>query len=324
MEPAISISNSASFIRAYSIFKSKWIKNDYFPLPFVLNLELQISRLLLLSRTICDVFTYADDTALTASQNFAAHHHLMLLTSSECNAASKMRGKMHQSCSNKYHITSIWCNHSPNVKSSPFNLHHVSLQEFNSDRPQLTSLGFWSACGSLGFTCLWIPAKQIFIKDWDPTCAGRQEEGAGFALRPRYQTRRGGWGGGVGRRKVVCHTSTPWSRRIPGELQPLRSVLCWAGSFLQPPAASCSLPQPISLNVLQMYVRVSGPEMCSAIQQPQCISSVWEQRVTKQNRLWKIALPQRKLLKWPLPNPPSLRIPNPLLPTTFTNPSSLK
>lgn len=70
------------------------------------------------------------------------------------------------------------------------------------------------------------PCKAYFHQRMRP---GLEE--AAFALRPRYQTWR------EKHRKADHHASTRWSRRI---FQLPRSVFCRAGSFPQPPAASCS------------------------------------------------------------------------------------
>lgn len=198
---------------------------------FVLHLKLQMSCLHFRSRTVCYLFTYADDAALTVPQNLAAHHHLMLLTSYERKAASKMRGKKHQSSSNIYHITSIWC-HSRNFKSSPFNLPLVSRPEFNSDRPQLTRLGLWSACGSL-FTCVYESLQGIFSsKDETRPRRGRVRSETSVSNLARKAQKS--WSS----RK---HTMVPQNiSASPLGVLPSRKL----------PAASCSLLQPISLNIL--------------------------------------------------------------------------
>lgn len=123
---------------------------------FVLHLKLQMSCLHSRSWTVCYLFTYADDAA--------AHHHLMLLTSYECKAASKMRGKKSIKAPAIYitlHQFEVTLPLLYFTSSSPFNLPLVSLPEFNSDRPRLTRRGLWSACGSL-FTCVYESLRGIF------------------------------------------------------------------------------------------------------------------------------------------------------------------
>lgn len=145
--------------------------------------------------------------------------------------------KKHQSSSNIYHITLIWCHSTNFTSSSPFNLPLVSLPEFNSDRPRLTRRGLWSACGSL-FTCVYESLLGI------------------FSSKDETRPRRGRVRSETSVSNLVSKAQKSWSSRkhtmVPQNI--LASPLGVLPSR-KLPAASCSLLQEafsvtISVNVM--------------------------------------------------------------------------
>lgn len=186
----------------------------------------------------------------------------------------------------------------------PSRLPQNSLQDFNSNWPQLAKLRLWSEWQS--FHVFMNPCKAYFHQRVRPGLhrpTGRRNRVRSEASLSNLE--------GKTEKSCSLRKATMAPQNILGSS--LRASLL---------EASCCLMQPISLNILQMYVSVSGPEICSVIQKPQCISSVWDLGVTKQNRLWKIALPQRKLLKWPSPHPHPPHPPHPSLIPQLLSPSS--
>lgn len=145
-------------------------------------------------------------------------------------------------------MTSIW-HHSTNLKSSSFNLHHVSLK-FPSKTSTPTARS-WQNSGfdqsGKVFTCLWIPCKAYFHQRVRPGLHRKKEHGSiwGFGIK-------------LGRKNTEKLLITQ------SHDSPHREI--WVSSLrAAEQEASRSLLQPISLNILQMYVSVSGPEICSVI-----------------------------------------------------------
>lgn len=135
------------------------LKMTKFSPSFVLHLKLQMSCLHSRSWTVCYLFTYADDAA--------AHHHLMLLTSYECKAASKMRGKkaskLPQYISHYINSMSLYQLYEQPIQPPSRLPSRVQLRPAAADETR-PLISVW-----LTFhMCLWIPARHIFIKGRDP------------------------------------------------------------------------------------------------------------------------------------------------------------